>query len=96
MLKHYDVLVIGTGSAGLYGAININPQMSVLAVCKKDIQLSNSDLAQGGIAAVTTDNDSFESHIKDTMIAGKNENNIDAVTKLIKEGPSDIFKLIEL
>lgn len=96
MLKHYDVLVIGTGSAGLYGAININPKMSVLAVCKMDIQLSNSDLAQGGIAAVTTENDSFESHIKDTMIAGKNENNIEAVSKLIKEGPNDIFKLIEL
>ncbi len=96
MKKHYDVLVIGTGSAGLYGALNISPQMNVLAVCKRDIQLSNSDLAQGGIAAVTTEEDSFESHIEDTMIAGKNANDPDAVSKLITEGPKDIFKLIEL
>ena len=60
MKNHFDVLVIGTGAAGLYGALHISPEMSVLSVCKGEILLSNSDLAQGGIAAVTLEEDKYE------------------------------------
>ena len=96
MNKHYDVLIIGTGAAGLYSALCLSPKLSVLAVSKKDVLLSNSDLAQGGIAAVTTDEDTFESHIEDTMIAGGYANDPEAVKKLIIEGSEDVFNLIKL
>ena len=94
MKKHYDVLVIGTGAAGLYGTINLSSDLDVLAVCKREELLSNSDLAQGGIAAVTMQQDKFEYHIKDTMVAGSYENNPESVEKLITEGPQDIENLI--
>lgn len=96
MNKHYDVLIIGTGAAGLYSSLCLSSDLNVLAVSKKDIHLSNSDLAQGGIAAVTTEQDTFESHIKDTMIAGGYANDPDAVKKLIIEGSEDVFNLIKL
>ena len=96
MKKHYDVLVIGTGIAGMYGALHLSPELSVLSVCKREALLSNSDLAQGGIAAVTTAEDNFESHIKDTMIAGGYTNNPASVEELIKEGPKDVMNLARL
>lgn len=96
MKNHYDVLIVGTGAAGLYSALHLDKNLDVLSVCKAEILLSNSDLAQGGIAAVTTDNDSFESHIEDTMIAGGYKNNPESVKELVVEGSSDVKKLIEL
>ena len=96
MKKHYDVLVIGTGAAGLYGALHISPNLSVLAVSKREVLLSNSDLAQGGIAAVTMETDTVESHIEDTMIAGGYANDSDAVYELITEGPKDVMNLAKL
>ncbi|MBE6788197.1 MAG: L-aspartate oxidase [Ruminococcaceae bacterium] len=96
MKKHYDVLVIGTGAAGLYGALHISPELEVLSVCKREVLLSNSDLAQGGIAAVTMKDDSYDSHINDTMIAGGHTNNPDSVYELITEGPKDVMNLARL
>lgn len=96
MKKHYDVLVIGTGAAGLYCALHLDSNLDVLAVCKKEPLLSNSDLAQGGIAAVTTKEDNFKSHIEDTMIAGGFANNPASVEQLVTEGPEDVLKLAKL
>lgn len=96
MNRHYDVLVIGTGAAGLYGALQLSSDLNILAVCKREMLLSNSDLAQGGIAAVTTDEDNFEAHIKDTMIAGGYANDPDSVYELVTEGSKDVLNLIEL
>lgn len=96
MNKHYDVLVVGTGVAGLYGALQLSKELNVLAVCKREVLLSNSDLAQGGIAAVTTEEDNFEAHIKDTMIAGGYANDPDSVYELVTEGSKDVLNLIEL
>ncbi len=96
MKKHFDVLIIGTGAAGLYGALHISPEMDVLSVCKGEILLSNSDLAQGGIAAVTLQEDKYEYHIEDTMIAGGYANNPESVYELITEGPKDVMNLVEL
>lgn len=97
MKKHYDVIIIGAGVAGLYAALQFKEDVSVLIVSKKEFQLSNSSLAQGGVAAVLDNlNDDYKLHIADTLIAGKFKNNLSAVEKLVSEGPSDVLKLKEL
>ena len=71
----YDIVIVGSGIAGMYAALNIDSRLSVLLAAKGEIGLSNSVLAQGGVAAVLdAGDDSFELHMKDTMIAGGNEN----------------------
>lgn len=93
----YDVVVAGTGVAGLYAALNLDSRLSVLLVSKGELELSNSALAQGGIAAVLNrDDDSREKHIKDTLIAGGYKNNLQAVEVLVDEGPKDVMNLINL
>lgn len=97
MDKKYDVIIVGTGAAGLYAAINFPSNVSVLLVSKRELDLSNSSLAQGGVAAVLdTIHDSYKLHINDTLIAGKYKNNLSAVEKLVEEGPSDVLKINEL
>lgn len=94
MLKNYDVVIIGGGISGLYTAINLPSNINVLLCCKSSLTLSNSTLAQGGIAAVIdTSNDSKEFHFQDTMIAGRFENNQEAVKVLVDEGPSCVLDL---
>ena len=91
MRDKYDVLIVGAGLSGLYAAYNLDSRLSALVVCKRDLRLCNSNLAQGGVAAVLdTVNDSYELHIKDTMIAGGYENRPEAVEVLVKEGPDDV------
>lgn len=97
MRDKYDVLIVGAGLAGLYAAYNLDSRINALVVCKRDLRLCNSNLAQGGVAAVLdTVNDSFELHIEDTMIAGGRENRPEAVDVLVKEGPDDVRKMIAL
>ncbi|MBQ2444630.1 MAG: L-aspartate oxidase [Clostridia bacterium] len=97
MKNNYDVVVVGSGVAGLYGALQFDEKYSVLVVSKRSAKLSNSSLAQGGIAAVLDKiSDNYELHIKDTMIAGKYKNNPKAVEVLVKEGPDDVLRLKEL
>ena len=65
-----------------------------MLVSKKELPLSNSSLAQGGVACVLdTIHDSYKLHITDTLIAGKYKNNLSAVEKLVSEGPSDVLKI---
>lgn len=93
----YDVIIVGTGVAGLYAALNLDPRLSVLIISKRELELSNSALAQGGIAAVLNrDTDSRDAHIRDTMIAGGNQNNLAAVEVLVDEGPKEVMNLIKL
>ena len=97
MKNNYDVVVVGSGVAGLYGALQFDEKYSVLVISKRSAELSNSSLAQGGIAAVLDKiSDNYELHIKDTMIAGKYKNNPKAVEVIVKEGPDDVLKLKEL
>lgn len=97
MKKEYDVVIIGAGVAGLYAALQFDSDISVLVVSKREFQLSNSSLAQGGVAAVLDkDHDNFKLHIADTLIAGKFKNNLSVVEKLVEEGPSDVLKLKQL
>ena len=86
MKKKYDVIIVGTGAAGLYAALNFPSDISVLLVSKRELDLSNSALAQGGVACVLdTIHDSYKLHINDTLIAGKYKNKLSAVEKLVRE-----------
>ena len=85
-----DFLVIGSGIAGLSFAIEVSKYGSVTIVTKKEIMKSNTNLAQGGIAAVLSQNDSFKMHINDTLKTGCGLCNREAVEILVKNGPHAI------
>ena len=94
--KKYTVVIVGSGIAGLYAALNFPESVDILILSKKERHQSNSSLAQGGVACVLDlENDSYDLHIEDTLIAGKRENDIDAVTELCTQGPADVLKTIE-
>ena len=96
MSKKCDVLIIGCGVAGLYTALCLPENLSITMLSKKSETVSNSSLAQGGVAAVLSfENDSYDLHIEDTMIAGQRCNDIDAVTTLVHEGPDQVRKIME-
>ena len=97
MNKEYDVLIVGSGAAGLYAALQFPENVSVLLISKRELTLSNSSLAQGGVAAVLDkSNDNFKLHIADTLIAGKYKNNLKAIEVLVSEGPKDVLRLKEM
>lgn len=97
MNKKFDVIIVGTGIAGLYAALSFPEDISVLLVSKRELPLSNSSLAQGGVACVLdTVHDSYKLHLTDTMIAGKYKNTLSSVEKLVSEGPADVLKLKEI
>lgn len=91
-----DVLVIGSGIAGLFAAIKISEYANVVLVTKKSKAESNTNYAQGGIASVIDPNDSFEKHVEDTLIAGSGLCNKEAVELMVKEGPDRIKDLITI
>ncbi|MBR2177250.1 MAG: L-aspartate oxidase [Clostridia bacterium] len=97
MNREYDVLIVGAGAAGLYGALQFPENIRVLLISKRELTLSNSSLAQGGVAAVLDlENDDYQLHIQDTLTAGKNKNNKKAVEVLVREGPDDVRKIKEM
>ena len=90
MKEKYDVVIVGSGVSGLYAALQFSEDISVLVISKRDLSLSNSSLAQGGVAAVIDkDNDNYKLHIADTLIAGGYKNDLSALEVLVTEGPSD-------
>lgn len=91
-----DVLVIGSGVAGLFAAIKVANTRKVLMITKKSLTESNTRYAQGGIAAVISDEDSFAYHLQDTLIAGAGLCSRAAVDVLVQEGPQGIRELIRL
>ena len=90
------VAVVGSGIAGLVAALEAAKEHDVLLISKADLGESNTHYAQGGIAAVTSDDDSVASHISDTEAAGAGLCWSDAVTALCSEGPTRITELIAL
>src|SRR5215470_10794713 len=95
-MKQFDFLVLGSGIAGLSYALKVAPYGSVAIVTKKDRAESNTNYAQGGIAAVTSKEDSFELHLRDTLEAGAGLCKENVVRTIIEEGPARIAELIQL
>jgi len=89
-----DFLVIGSGIAGLNFALKTAQYGRVTIVTKKEIMESNTNLAQGGIAAVTRKDDTFQMHIEDTLRTGCGLSNKRAVEILVENGPKEIRSLI--
>lgn len=89
-----DVLIIGSGAAGLMFAAHISKYHNVHLITKDVATESNTRYAQGGIAAVLSIDDSYAKHIDDTMKAGDGLSDIEAVNILVKEAPARIFDLM--
>ncbi len=90
-----DYLIIGSGAAGLNAALQAGQHGEVILITKSSLEASSSYWAQGGIAAVLTGNDSFESHKKDTLEAGRGMCDSEAVDVLVKEGAARVKELIK-
>src|SRR5213075_741616 len=95
-MKQFDFLVLGSGIAGLSFALKVADRGSVAIITKKNRAESNTNYAQGGIAAVTSKEDSFELHVRDTLEAGAGLCKEDVVRTIVQEGPERIAELIEL
>jgi len=95
-MKHCEFLVLGSGIAGLSFALKVAPRGRVAIVTKKQRAESNTNYAQGGIATVTSKEDSFELHVRDTLEAGAGLCHENVVRTIIEEGPARIAELIEL
>jgi len=95
-VKQFDYLVLGSGIAGLSFALKVASRGRVAIVTKKDRAESNTNYAQGGIAAVTSKEDSFELHVRDTLAAGAGLCKESVVRTIVEEGPARIQELIEL
>lgn len=92
----YDVLVIGSGAAGLTAALSLATRLKVLVLAKGALNSGSTAWAQGGIAAVLDVGDTFEDHIRDTMVAGAGLNDRDAVEFVIERAPAAIDRLCDL
>ncbi|MEP6663143.1 MAG: L-aspartate oxidase [Verrucomicrobiota bacterium] len=95
-MKQFDFLVLGSGIAGLSFALKVAARGRVAIVTKKSRAESNTNYAQGGIAAVTSREDSFEAHVRDTLEAGAGLCKEPVVRTIVEEGPARIAELIEL
>jgi L-aspartate oxidase len=96
MMIEKDFLIIGSGIAGLTFALKASQFGSVAIITKDELEESATLYAQGGIASVMTDDDSFELHANDTLEAGRGLCREDVVRIICKEGPSCVRELIEL
>ena len=96
MSERPDVLVVGSGAAGLTAALNLAERCKVAVIAKGALGEGATGWAQGGIAAVLEKGDSFESHINDTMIAGAGLNDRTVVEHVVESAPRAIARLIEL
>src|SRR5690242_17562349 len=95
-MKEYDFVVIGSGIAGLSFALKAAKHGSVAVITKRKGSDTNTAWAQGGIACVTSDEDSFELHVRDTLEAGAGLCNEAVVRAIVTEGPERIRELAEL
>lgn len=95
-MEKAEVLIVGGGLAGLYTALNIDSSKRIIIVVKDSINVANSELAQGGIAAeLSKSDDVLIKHIKDTLRAGSNLNDVLATKTLVYEAGDNIERLID-
>ena len=92
----FDAVIIGGGIAGLYAALHLDPSLSCAVLTKEGMDISNSWLAQGGIAAAINKGDQPQFHLEDTITAGAGLCDEQAVRVLVDEGPTDIAELVAL
>ena len=92
----HDVIIIGSGAAGLTAAINLAQDRKVLVLAKGALDGGSTNWAQGGIAAELDAGDSFEAHVHDTMVAGAGLNNLDTVQFVVSDAPAAIDRLAVL
>src|SRR2546422_839521 len=95
-MKQFDFLILGSGIAGLTFALKVASHGRVAIITKKNRTESNTNYAQGGIAAVTSKEDSFELHVQDTLRAGAGLCKEDVGRTIVQEGPARIEELIQL
>jgi L-aspartate oxidase len=95
-MKEYDFVVLGSGIAGLSFALKAAKHGSVAVITKRKSSDTNTAWAQGGIACVTSDEDSFELHVGDTLEAGAGLCDETVVRTIVTEGPQRISELVEL
>ena len=91
-----DVLIVGSGAAGLTAALNLAETHKVAVIAKGALGEGATSWAQGGIAAVLEEGDSFDAHVNDTMIAGAGLNDIRVVEHVVEAAPRAIQHLIDL
>lgn len=91
----YDVVIVGGGMAGLYTALSLEKRFSVAVIVKGNLECGSSWLAQGGICCVSSPDDTFESHIADTLEAGAGHCCREAVEVLVREAPENIRRVAE-
>ena len=91
-----DFLVVGSGIAGLSYALRVAQLGKVVVVTKKRDIDTATNLAQGGIAAVLSSDDSFELHEQDTLISGAGLCDMDVVRIVVREGPSRVRDLVDI
>jgi len=96
MRRTYDIVIVGSGAAGLSAALKLAPHARVAVLSKGKMEGGSTNWAQGGIAAVMEATDSIESHIDDTLVAGADLCDKDAVQFVVERGRAAIEELIEL
>jgi L-aspartate oxidase len=92
----FDIVILGSGAAGLTAALNLADRFRIVVLAKGGLSEGSTAWAQGGIAAVLEDGDTFESHIEDTMVAGAGLNNRATVEFVVENAPAAIERLAEL
>lgn len=90
-----DVLIVGTGIAGLYTALNLRKDLKIVMITKNKIDECNSYLAQGGISTAINDKDK-KFFIEDTLKAGRYKNDLESVKVLVHESKYNISKLLDM
>lgn len=96
MSNAYDVLIVGSGAAGLTAALVLAEKCRVLVLAKGGLDGGSTAWAQGGIAAVLDEGDTFEDHIRDTMVAGGGLNHRETVEFVVENAPAAIARLSQL
>ena len=95
-INEWDVIVIGSGAAGLMASLELPENYKVLLLNRNTNQNSSSRWAQGGIASVVRPDDSFDLHIQDTVNAGDGLCDLRSVEMLVKEAPACVNRLQKL